>query len=65
MEYPGKEFTIRQGVGPGSWKWTVQLDERAVKSGEAPTRAAAVNSVVWVIDKLLKVRKAKLVAPDN
>ena len=65
MEYRGKEFTIRQGVGPGSWKWTVQLDERAAKSGEAPTRAAAMNSVVWVIDKSLKVRKAKLVAPDT
>src|SRR3954449_7440055 len=59
MEYPGKEFTIRQGVGPGSWTWTVQLDERAAKSGEAPTRPAAMNSVVWVFDRSLKVKKAK------
>jgi hypothetical protein len=54
MEYRGKHFTILQGVGPGSWKWTVQLDERSAKSGEAPSRAAAMNSVVWFIDKMLR-----------
>src|SRR4051794_19822818 len=47
MEYRGKQITILQGVGPGSWKWRVQLDEHATKSGEAPSRAAAMNSAVW------------------
>jgi hypothetical protein len=65
MEYRGKRFTILQGVGPGSWKWMVQLHEHAVKSGESPTRAAAMNSVVWVIDKSLAPKKGKLVTPDN
>jgi hypothetical protein len=52
MEYRGKSYTIVQG-GPHSWKWSVRLDEKTVKSGEAPTRAAAKNSVVWLVDKAL------------
>jgi hypothetical protein len=35
MEYRGKQYTIVQGVGPNLWKWTVRLDEKTVKSGEA------------------------------
>jgi hypothetical protein len=65
MEYRGKQITILQGVGPGSWKWRVQLDEHATKSGEAPSRAAAMHSAVWAIDKLLKPKKAKLVTTDD
>jgi hypothetical protein len=38
MEYRGKSYSIVQGIGPDSWKWTVQLDERTVKSGVAKTR---------------------------
>jgi hypothetical protein len=37
MEYRGRHFTIVQGVGPDSWKWTVHLDSKTVKSGEAKT----------------------------
>jgi len=65
MEYRGKEFTIRQGIGPGSWKWTVRLHEHAAKSGESPTRAAAMNSVVWLINKSLKPKKKKLAPAEN
>jgi hypothetical protein len=36
------------------------LDEKTVKSGEAPSRAAAKNSVIWVIDKALAAKKVKL-----
>jgi hypothetical protein len=53
MEYRGKIYTIVQGVGPHSWKWSVRLDDKTVKSGDAPTRAAAKNSVVWLVDKTL------------
>src|SRR3954451_7978621 len=41
MEYRGKHYTIVQGIRPGSWKWTVELHERGVKSGHSPTREAA------------------------
>jgi hypothetical protein len=51
MEYRGRSFTILQAIGPNSWRWTVQLDEKTVKSGDAPTRAAAKALATWVIDK--------------
>jgi hypothetical protein len=41
MEYRGKTYKLVQGIEPDSWKWTVQLDEKTVKSGEAPSREAA------------------------
>jgi hypothetical protein len=42
MEYRGKQYTIVQGIGPNLWKWTVRLDEKTVKSGEATSRPAAM-----------------------
>ena len=60
MDYRGKHFTVLQGIGPGSWKWSVHLDENNVKTGEAPTRAAAMNYVIWLIDRALKPKKATL-----
>jgi hypothetical protein len=65
MEYRGKQYRIVQGIGPDSWKWTVQLDETTVKSGEAGSRAAAMNSVVWLIDKALAPKEAKPVRPSG
>jgi hypothetical protein len=59
MEYRGKTYTIVQRVGADSWKWTVRLDERNTKSGDAKTRAAAMNSVVWLIDRELAPRKVR------
>ena len=57
MEYRGKQYTIVQGAGPDSWRWTVHLDEKTIKSGQATSRSAAMTSVVWLIDKSLKPQK--------
>ena len=65
MEYRGKQYTIVQGIGPDSWKWTVHLDEKTVKSGRATSRAAAVNSLVWLIDKALASKKVKPIPPSD
>jgi hypothetical protein len=65
MEYRGKRFTIVQGIGLNSWKWTVHLDEKTVKSGEAASRSAAKNSVVWLIDKALAPKKLKPIPPTD
>src|SRR5437763_489602 len=66
MEYRGKHYTIVQGIRRGSWKWTVELHERGVKSGESPTREAAKVRVVWMIDKALAYNKRNRVTPaDN
>src|SRR3954462_10295312 len=63
MEYRGKHYTIVQGIRPGSWKWTVELHERGVKSGESPTREAAKVRVVWIIDQALAYKKRIRVSP--
>jgi hypothetical protein len=65
MEYRGKGYTIVQGVGPNSWMWRVQLDEKTARSGEAPTRATAMNSIVWLVDKALAPKKVKLKTPSD
>jgi hypothetical protein len=62
MEYRGKSYTIVQGIGPNSWKWTIRLDEKTTKSGDAPSRVAAINSV---IDKALKPKKVALVSRSD
>jgi len=65
MEYRGKHYTIVQGIGPRSWKWTVHLDGRTVKSGKASSRDAAKSIVVWLIDKTLARKKSKLTPPND
>jgi hypothetical protein len=62
MDYRGKHYTIVNG-GPDSWKWQVQLDDKTVTSGEAKSRAAAMNSAVWRIDKALAPKEAKPIPP--
>ena len=59
MEYRGKHYTIVQGVGPDSWKWKVHLEEKNVKTGEAKSRDAAKNTVIWLIDRALASKEAK------
>jgi hypothetical protein len=64
MEYRSKHYTVVQGIGPQSWKWSVHLDEKTVRSGESKTRASAVINAVWLIDKALAPKK-KLFQTDN
>jgi hypothetical protein len=64
MEYRSKHYTVVQGIGPHSWKWSVRLDEKTLKSGESKTRASAVINAVWLIDKAL-APKQKLCQPDD
>jgi hypothetical protein len=49
--YRGTQYTIVQGTEASSWRWTVHLDEKTIKSGHAISRDAAMNSVVWLIEK--------------
>jgi hypothetical protein len=48
-----------QGIAPISWRWTVHLDEKTVKSGVATSRAAAMTSAILLIDKALAPKKVK------
>ena len=65
MDYRGKHFIIVQGIEPGSWKWRVHLNEKSAKQGEAPSRAAAMNLVIWAVDKALKAKKPKPMPPEK
>jgi hypothetical protein len=58
MEYRSKHYTVVQGIGPHSWKWSVRLDEKTLKSGESKTRASAVINAVWLIDKALAPKRS-------
>jgi hypothetical protein len=40
MQYRGKENSIVQSIKPGTWKWTVRLDEDNVRTGVDKTRNA-------------------------
>ncbi|HEU0081519.1 MAG TPA: hypothetical protein VFQ87_01495 [Bradyrhizobium sp.] len=53
MQYRGKRIAIVQGIEPNSWKWTVHLDDKTVKSGTAVSRDSAMTSAVWLIDRAL------------
>jgi hypothetical protein len=65
MEYRGKHYTIVQGIGLHSWKWKVQLDDKNVRTGEAKSRDAAKNTVIWLIDSALASSKAKPNPPSD
>jgi hypothetical protein len=59
MEYRGKQYTMVQGVEPGTWKWTVRLDETTARSSTDKTRAAAMSTVERLIDRALATKKVK------
>jgi hypothetical protein len=65
MEYRGMHYTIVQGIEPNLWIWKVSLDDVTVKSGEAKTRASAITSAVWVIDRWLAPKKPKPKPPSD
>lgn len=54
--YRGKQYTIVQGTEANSWRWTVRLDEKTIKSGHAISPDAAMNRVVWLIEKPYRER---------
>jgi hypothetical protein len=65
MEYRGKSYSIVQGIGPNSWKWTVHLDEKIAKSGEAKSRSTANVQCIWLIDKALASKGRSPRRPDK
>jgi hypothetical protein len=59
MEYRGKCYTISQGVDANSWRWTVYIDEKTVKSGADRTQDSATTNAIWAIDRVLAPQKTK------
>jgi hypothetical protein len=50
MEYTGAEYIV-EDVGPDTWIWTVDLNERFTESGRQKTREAALIAVILTIDR--------------
>jgi hypothetical protein len=57
MEYRGKQYTVLQGLEPGSWKWSVQLDGRT-RSGRAHDRQTGIKIAEKEIDRALAPKRS-------
>jgi hypothetical protein len=55
LEYRGKQYSV-QGIQPGEWKWSVELEEKT-KSGKAVSRAVAVALAKREIDRTLMPKR--------
>jgi hypothetical protein len=51
MEYKGIEIRVVQTANPTGFKWTVQLDAKRTRTGEAYSRIAAIANAERAIDK--------------
>jgi hypothetical protein len=51
MEYKGIAIQVVQTANPTGFKWTVQLDAKRMRTGEAYSRIAAVFNAERAIDK--------------
>jgi hypothetical protein len=51
MIYRDAEYTVAQDVGRDTWRWTVNLDEHTVESGQRDSREAALAAVVITVDR--------------
>lgn len=63
MNYKGIEYQVVPTANPTGWKWTVSMDGRQPRTGEAYTRAAAVALAQLTIDRLAKTVSARSVFP--
>jgi|SRR6266851_4548576 len=63
MQYRGKEYSVVQGIKPGTW--TVRLDENNVRTGVDKTRSAAMESVGRLVDRALSPKTVKLTRPAD
>jgi len=54
MEYKGIRFEVVQTANPTGWKWVVYFNSDRRKSGNSFSRAMAITSAKYVIEKSLK-----------
>jgi hypothetical protein len=59
MEYKGIHYEVVQTANPYGWKWVVHLNEIRIRTGDSPSREAAMSNAEGIIDKALKASKAK------
>ena len=63
MEYRNKYYVVGRSRTSAAWDWTVDLDARTVRSGQAASKQAAIKAAERLIDRVLAPRKLTLVRP--
>jgi hypothetical protein len=53
MKYRDTEYAVMQESNRGTWRWTVDLDEKTAEAGQRKTHEAAVIAVELTIDRWL------------
>ena len=51
MMYRGAQYAVAQDVGRDTWRWTVNLNEHTVESGQRNSCEAALAAVVMTVDR--------------
>jgi hypothetical protein len=64
MVYRDVEYTVAQDVGRDTWRWTVNLNEQTVESGQRNSREAALAAVVMTVDRWM-MRRTMAQKPSN
>jgi hypothetical protein len=60
MEYRNKTYIVVRSRAAVAWDWTVDLDERTVRGGQAVSEEAAIKAAERLIDRVLAPTKQKL-----
>jgi hypothetical protein len=58
------EYTVVQGIGRNIWKWGLDVDGKAF-TGQAGSKAKAVENAERAIDRALPPKKLRLVPPGD
>lgn len=61
LKCSGKEYSIVQGIKPGTWKWTVRLDENNVRTGVDKTRNATWEDAYNKLIGAVALEKVKVI----
>jgi hypothetical protein len=67
MEYRNKFYVVVRSRASGGWDWTVDVDARTVRGGQAASEQAAIKAAVRLIDGVLAPgrRRLTLVGPSR
>jgi hypothetical protein len=60
MEYRNKYYVVVRSRTSAAWDWTVDLDARTVRGGQAANKQAAIKAAERLIDGALAPRKQRL-----
>lgn len=59
LEYRNKTYLVFPSRTSAGWDWAVELNQRTVQRGEAPTEQAAIEAAKQLIDDALAPGKRK------